>query len=71
MLHRDDLFQQFALEYAANEDRIRKLYEELEQETQQFHVLTLTISTSPTDLRWYVGTLGREVRRNAQARQVA
>lgn len=71
MLHRDDLFQQFALEYAANEDRIRKLYEELEQETQQFHVLTLIISTSPTDLRWYVGTLGREVRRNAQARQVA
>ena len=36
---RDDVFHQFALDYAANEDKIRKLYEELEQETQLLHVL--------------------------------
>ncbi|KAF9787433.1 hypothetical protein BJ322DRAFT_722663 [Thelephora terrestris] len=33
----DDLFQRFALDYAANEDKIRKLYEELEQETRRLH----------------------------------
>ncbi|KAF9645108.1 hypothetical protein BDM02DRAFT_705587 [Thelephora ganbajun] len=33
----NDLFQRFALDYAANEDKIQKLYEELEQETLRFH----------------------------------
>jgi hypothetical protein len=45
--HRNDLFQRFAFEYAANEDKIRKLYAELEQETQQLHVLSLPVSASP------------------------
>jgi len=48
-LYRNDLFQRFALDYAANEDKIRKLYEELEQETQRLHVLTFIVSASPTD----------------------
>jgi len=47
--YRDELFQRFALDYAANEDKIRKLYEELEQETQRLHVNTFIVSTSPTD----------------------
>ena len=47
--YRNELFQRFALDYAANEDKTRKLYEELEQETQQLHVITFIISTSPTD----------------------
>jgi len=50
IFYRDDILQQFALDYAANEDKIRKLHEELEQETQRLHVHILTISTSPTDL---------------------
>ena len=50
IFHRNELFQQFTLDYAANEDKIRKLYEELERETQQLHVLTLVVSTSQTDL---------------------
>jgi len=49
ILYRNDLFQRFALDYAANEDKIRKLYEELERETQRLHVLTFIASTSPTD----------------------
>ena len=49
IFYRDDIFQQFALDYAANEDKIRKVYEELEQETQRLHVHTLTTSTSPTN----------------------
>ena len=49
IFYRDDIFQRFALDSAANEDRVRKLYEGLEQETQRLHVLTLIISTSTTD----------------------
>ena len=39
------------MDYAVNEDNIRKLYEELEQETQRLHVLTPFATTSSTDLR--------------------
>lgn len=49
IFHRNDLFQQFALDYAASEDRIRKLYEELERETQQLHVLPFVIPASSAD----------------------
>jgi len=49
IFHRNDLFQRFALDYAANEDKIRNLYEELERETQRFHVLTFTTPASLTD----------------------
>lgn len=38
--HRNDIFQQFVVDYAANEDKIRKLYEKLEVETQKLDVLT-------------------------------
>ena len=40
IFYRDDIFQRFALDYAANEDKVRKLYEELERETQRLYVLT-------------------------------
>lgn len=49
MPYRNDLFQQFVLDYAANEDKIRKLYEELDQEIQQLHVLILFVFASPAD----------------------
>ena len=38
------------LDFAANEDKIWKVHEEVEQETQRLHVHTLTTSISPTDL---------------------
>ena len=49
--YRDDIFQRLALDYAANEDKVRKRYEELERETQLLHVLTPIVPTSPTDPR--------------------
>jgi hypothetical protein len=65
--YRDELVQQFTLDYAANEDKIRKLYEELEQETQRLHVHSLIVPTSSTDLRWRTGTHGRKVGNDSQA----
>ena len=49
IFYRDDIFQRFALDYAANEDKTRKVYEGLERETQRLHVHTLTIPTSLTN----------------------
>ena len=74
IFHRNDLFQQFALDYAASEDKIRKLYEELERETQQLHVLPFIFPAFPTDpctFCWRAGTHGRKAGIYNQARQVA
>ena len=42
------------MDYAVNEDKIRKLYDRLNQETQRLHVLAPFVTTSFTNIRPYL-----------------
>ena len=49
MLSKDDLFQRFGSDYVVDENKIRELYEEPEQETQWPRVPILPVLASPAD----------------------